>query len=92
MFRAFSYLKMGSESIRLTSERVPDEQTAQLILVALMEKTGTGGDIEQHVGGIGWVLVSESETVAITARHHASDREVLDAAREVFGGNWTPPK
>lgn len=75
MFRAYSYL-VGADNnpqngVRVTTAPVDTYETASELLDLLLAKPGfNGGDIEQEVPGIGWVVADEDhiESMMILAR------------------------
>lgn len=82
MFRAYIFLlvKGMDPSPRLTSSPVDTQDDALFLMDTMMEfPFATGGDIEQNVPGIGWVVVDEVETVQILARRQEpkDDADVL---------------
>lgn len=58
MFRAKVFIRTSSGSITLTSHPEPNWQAADTVLHALKESISnmSGGTVEQHVVGIGWVI------------------------------------
>ncbi len=80
MFRVKFYYQIGllaDNTVTLTSETRDTHAEADELFDQLRATTGqiTGGHVEQHVPGIGWVIADEVETVQILARR-----------REDFGG------
>lgn len=70
-FRAVCYLHVGVNIVRLTSESCDTEEAANAVLDKLLAMPDvTGGDIETHVGRIGWVMggTTEAESAVICAR------------------------
>lgn len=71
MFRAYAFLQVSLLSVRLTSESYPDYDTADAVLHSMVHLPDvTGGDIEQHVPGIGWVIAEDVESAVICARRN----------------------
>lgn len=73
MFRAYAFLAGPFNdpvtATRLTSEKFDTREDADRFLDRLLALPGvTGGDVEEHAGPFGWVVVDEVETVAILAR------------------------
>lgn len=62
MFRIYSYLTLNGEQHRVTAGPFDTHQKADAFLTGILDLGTTGGDIEQHVPGIGWVLVDHSES------------------------------
>ena len=91
MYRAYCYYNPKTPNapetaIALRSEKYDTPEKANAALESLLAITGmTGGGIEQHVPGIGWVLADEVETTVYLHRLHQSDREtdVVDALAAV---------
>ena len=72
MFRAYCYFN----SVRMTSEGFAAIKTANDVLDEMIERGATGGDIEQEVPGIGWVIASEVESTVIIRNRYLSDNQV----------------
>ena len=69
MFRFYAYYSKTNDptaSTALRSERFTDQAECQGMLDHMLAVEGfTGGGIEQHVAGIGWVLADELDTAII---------------------------
>ena len=78
MFRAYAYFEVNNLAIRMTSEAFAAASTADEVLAGMVERGATGGDIEQEVHGIGWVLATEVESAVIIRNRHLSDCGDLD--------------
>lgn len=78
MFRFYAYFSKHNDpltAIALHSERFNDRGPCQIALDDLLTVPGiTGGGIEQHVPGIGWVLADDVETATICRNRQLSDR------------------
>lgn len=68
MFRAYSYLTVNGQTHRLTTSAVETQAEADTLLSEMQAIGTSGGDLEQHVPGIGWVLADEAETAVIANR------------------------
>ena len=79
-FRACSYFHPVGVPIEkatgFRSERVDTHEEADDLLEALLALPGkffVGGHVEQHVPGVGWVLVDEVESTIICKRRAEAD-------------------
>lgn len=74
MFRFYCYFNKHNDAtaaIALRSERFNDRGLCQIALDDVLAAPGmTGGGIEQHVPGIGWVLADDVETAVICNRRN----------------------
>ena len=80
-FRAYCYLQVGSNRVRLTSEAVDTEAAADTLFDAMIALPGvTGGDLETHVPGIGWVMggTTEAESAVLIARRSEQSDDSWD--------------
>ena len=90
-FRAHCYLHVGINTVRLTSEAIDTEAMANTVLEKMLAMPGvSGGDLETHVPGIGWVLggTTEAESAQICARRQ---EEEVELTNDVWVGNKTHP-
>lgn len=92
MFRVKFYFKVShfaDDTVTMTTETRDTQAEADALFSQLQTAMGhslTGGHVEQHVPGIGWVLADEVETVQILARRREEEPSIFNIAGHVFGG------
>lgn len=85
-YRVVIHVTVHGRQITLTSDPIESideaDQTLDAIKSGLQfdisrynDVRATGGDIQQHVPGVGWVLEDEAESTAILHRQAESDRD-----------------
>ncbi len=91
MFRAIIHVNEENRHdykrhITLYTEARPTiEQANEMFdrMKAILGDKMTGGDLEQEVPGIGWVVADEVETAIICRNRQLSDQEMLEDQDEV---------
>lgn len=86
--RIILYIRVGAAGpLQFTSQPIEGEHNADAMLEQLVQLPGaTGGDIETHVDGIGWVIggTTEAESAVIIARRQ-EHLDACDEFREIVG-------